>query len=73
MLKEIVKQRHSEYIESILQKETRIDWGSLSHNPNITLEIIQQNPDKPWYWYSISYNSNITWEIIQQNLDKPWN
>ena len=41
-------------------------------NPNITWDIIQTNPDKPWYWYGISQNPNINWEIIQANPDKPW-
>jgi hypothetical protein len=41
-------------------------------NSNITWEIIQYNPDKPWNWYCISFNPNITWEIIQDNTDKDW-
>ena len=72
MLKAKVHQRHSEYIKSILQKETRIEWDYISCNPSITWDIIQQNPDKPWNWFYISYNPNITWEIIQQNPDKAW-
>ena len=48
------------------------NWSSLSVNPNITLEIVQQNPDQPWEWTGLSMNPNITWEFIQQNLDKPW-
>ncbi len=45
----------------------------ISYNPNITWEIIQENPDKPWNYFELSKNSNITWDIIQANLDKPWN
>jgi GTP-binding protein EngB required for normal cell division len=44
----------------------------LSANPNITWDIVQQNPDKPWNWYVLSGNPNITWDIVQQNPDKPW-
>ena len=25
-------------------------WNSISHNPNITMDIIKDNPDKPWDW-----------------------
>ena len=40
------------------------DWTVLSHNPNITWEIVQNNPDKPWNWSGLSFNPNITWDII---------
>jgi len=23
-------------------------WTGISYNPNITIDIIQENPDKPW-------------------------
>ena len=23
----------------------------ISYNPNITMDIIKDNPDKPWNWY----------------------
>ena len=45
---------------------------AISENPNITWNIIQNNPDKPWNWNYISINPNITLEIIQQNPNKPW-
>ena len=45
----------------------------ISCNPNITMDIIKDNPDKPWDWYYISYNPNITMDIIKDNPDKPWN
>ena len=53
------------------------DWSNISHNLNITWEIIQQNPNIHWdrYWQSlcVSSNPNITWDIIRDNQDKPWN
>ena len=52
----------------------KIGIGIIYHvNPNITWEIIQNNPDKDWNggWY-ISCNPNITWDIIQNNPDKDW-
>ena len=44
----------------------------LSQNPNITWEIVQANPDKPWCFNMLSKNSNITWDIVQANPDKSW-
>jgi hypothetical protein len=44
----------------------------LSKNPNITWEIVRDNPDKPWDYKWLSSNPNITWEIITDNPDKPW-
>ena len=44
----------------------------LSQNPNITWEIVQNNPDKDWDYYCLSKNPNITWDIVQQNPDKQW-
>ena len=37
------------------------NWYNLSHNPNITWDIIRDNPDVKWDWNRISFNSNITW------------
>ncbi len=48
------------------------DWGEISKHPNITWEIIQNNPDIDWGWSELSYNPNITWEIIENNFDKDW-
>jgi hypothetical protein len=37
------------------------------------LDIVQQNPGKPWNYFGLSSNPNITWEIVQQNPGIPWN
>jgi hypothetical protein len=36
------------------------------------LDIVQQNPDKPWDWFGISANPTLSWGFIQKNPDKPW-
>ena len=36
------------------------------------MEMIKENPDKPWNWNGISNNPNITMEMIKENPDKPW-
>jgi hypothetical protein len=38
-----------------------------SSNPNLTLDIVLNNPDIDWDYNNISMNSNISWEIIQNN------
>ena len=45
----------------------------ISSNPNITLEIVQKNPDKQWDWKQLSTNPNVTWKFVINNLDKDWN
>ena len=45
----------------------------ISANSNITMEIIENFPDKPWNWNGISMNPNITMQIIEKYPDKPWN
>ena len=55
----------------ILYKIILIKNGGVYHrNPNITWDIIQNNPDKDWNWYWYIINPNITWDIIQNNPDK---
>jgi hypothetical protein len=45
-------------------------WYSNSYNPNITMDIIEKNPNKSWYWHYILYNPNLTMEFIEKNPDK---
>ena len=48
-------------------------WNGISQNPNITMEMIENSPDKKWDWYEVSSNPNLTMEMIENNLDKNWN
>ena len=45
---------------------------SLSLHPNITMDIVEANLDKPWDWFWLSSNPNITFDIMEANPDKPW-
>ena len=47
------------------------EW-CISSNPNITCDIIKDNPLHNWDWQRISSNPNITMDIIRNNPDKPW-
>ena len=49
-----------------------MELDGFSYNPNITMEIVEKYPDKPWNWYRISCNPNITMEIVEKYPDKPW-
>jgi hypothetical protein len=50
------------------------DYNNLASNPNITLEIIINNPDYFNGSYDfVSYNPNLTLKIIQDNPHLPWN
>ena len=62
MLKKIIK----------LIDPSLLDWYEISKNPDITMDIIQNNPNKPWNWVGLSLNPNITLDFIQSNQDKPW-
>jgi hypothetical protein len=48
------------------------NWGDLSAHPNITLNIIQKNPDMPWCQSAVSKNPNVTWSIVKDNLSYNW-
>ena len=40
----------------VKNNEENIKWSYLSKNTNITWDIVEYNPDKPWSWYFISQN-----------------
>ena len=42
----------------------------ISCNPNITMEMIEKHPEKPWDWNGISCNPNITMEMIEKHINK---
>jgi len=50
----------------------KLDYRILSLNPNITWEIVRDNPDKPWDYYCLSLNPNITMETVKNNPHRPW-
>ena len=49
------------------------DWTYVSRNPNITLQIIKDNPDFPWDWNNISRYQKICIKDIKDYPDFPWN
>jgi len=74
-LEKYIQNKWDEYYWNYIMKyEDKLDWNHISRNPNITIEIIEKYPNKPWNWgkYGISRNPNITIEIIEKYLDKSW-
>ena len=72
-LEKYIQNKWDEYYWNFLMEyEDMLDWDSISCNPNITMEIIEKYPNKPWNWDYISYNPNITMEFIDKYPDKPW-
>ena len=61
------------YWEFVLKYSDKLNWERISRNPNISMDIIENNPDKPWDWHGISRNPNITMDIIEKYPDKHWN
>ena len=49
------------FVEDNLDKPW--NWGYLSSNPNITVDIVLAHPDIPWNWVGLSRNPNITFDI----------
>ena len=49
-----------------------ISWDSISEYPNITWEIIKNNPDKPWVWDCLSRNPNINPNSIESGMKLPY-
>ena len=63
----LITHNHSDHIASL-----PFHLYNTTNNNNITIEIIEQYPDKRWNWDSISCNPNITMEFINKYPDKPW-
>ena len=73
LFRQLVEKEWTEYFwEFVLKYSDKLDWMSISSNPNITMEFIEKYPDKPWDWYVISHNPNITIEFIEKYPAKPW-
>ena len=60
------------YWNFLMKYEDKLSWDYISNNKNITMQIIENNPKKPWGWYYISINPNITMKFIENNPDKNW-
>ena len=57
LFRQLVEKEWREYFwEFVLKYTDKLDWNCISRNPNITIDIIEKYPDKPWDWNCISSN-----------------
>ena len=60
------------YWDFVCKYSDILNWEYISYNPNITMGMIEQYPDKEWDWERISQNPNLTIEFVDKYPDKPW-
>jgi hypothetical protein len=48
-------------------------WEYLSSNANTTMELVENNLDKPWSFYAMSSNPNLTMKFVSKHMNKCWN
>lgn len=61
-----------EIVKEHLGCEYMWDWNALTMNKNITWDIIQENPTRPWKLQQFSNNENVNWDIVINNPDVKW-
>ena len=50
----------------------KIDWLEMSCNPNITVKMINENPNLSWNQYKIMENPNLTIDVVKQYTHSEW-
>ncbi len=55
----------------LLHPEYLWDYNSMSYNPNITMDIIIKNLDKPWNWHRLSKHRDIL-DVVLSYPDLSW-
>ncbi len=74
LFRQRVEKEWSEYyLKFVLKYADKLDWGWISENPNIIMDIMETYPDELWNWMGgLSHNPNITMELIEKYPDKHW-
>ena len=66
------REKYWEFINKNLSRP--LDWALISQNPNITMDIVTDNPNQHWdygtYHANLFKNPNITWEFVRQYIDE---
>jgi hypothetical protein len=55
-LRKSIDKQGSQYYFKFIEDNQDKDWDRISCNSNITMDIIRDNPEKPWDWNWISMN-----------------
>jgi hypothetical protein len=58
--------------ETVADYPENWSWNVISKIPNVPLEFIQNNLDKPWDLKILSTNTNVTWAFVHDNQEKEW-
>jgi hypothetical protein len=45
----------------------------ISKNSNLSMNIVDENPNHPWHWFGMSSNPNLTFDMVLKHPDKSWN
>ncbi len=63
--------KRTDITPEIIQQYPELNWwdftNNLFGNPNITMEFIQENLDKPWNWFILVRDGIITEEFFHEN------
>jgi hypothetical protein len=58
-----------DYILSMPKLCEDIKWSAFCLNPNVTWDVVVDNPELPWHFNQLSSHPNITWDIITEHPD----
>ena len=70
MVNQKLREWQSFYFNWITKYEDVLDWNQLSKNKNISMEIIENYPNKPWNYWFVSQNPNLNKKFIINHQDK---
>jgi len=65
--------------ENLINQDTRL-WllcsileGEYGHNPNLSWEEFEKDPNKYGSYSCFSANPHLTWDIVKSNINEDWN
>jgi hypothetical protein len=67
-----IEWREKYWFEFVKSHHTQVDWKEICKNPNLTMNMIDNNIDFLWDWTLISSHKNLTLEMINKHPDKSW-
>lgn len=55
----------------VLENREKLNWSSISKNPNLRLEFVENNPQLPWNYFEMGAETSLfSWEYIRDNQNK---
>ena len=62
----------NDLLKLVLNFPTNLGIGIVESKSNVTFDIVEKHPDKPWNWSGLSRNPNVTFDVVEKHPDKPW-